>query len=133
MIEHWTFSEGKVIVGEQPTRWKFKIFANFGKQQFDNYRQSLLYGTGQRAKMTDSSGTTRWSYDRRGQLIAERVQIDTSVFFALGVQCGGLAELDALPGWEPGGIGRVDNDDVFAAAAAEQPGRDIHLCAEHDV
>ena len=96
------------MLGSNLRDGNYKIFANFGKQQFDNYRQSLLYGKGQRAKMADGSGTTRWSYDRSGQVIAKRVQIDTSVFYTRwGYNAAGLQSWMRYPGGNLGESGEL--------------------------
>ena len=90
--------------------WKFKDFSQSvsGTQKLDDYRQSLLYGTGQRAKMVDGSGSTSWSYDRRGQVIAERKQIDSSVFYTRwGYNAAGLQSWMRYPGGAAGETGEL--------------------------
>ncbi len=80
--------------------WKFKNFVLGGTQDLDEYKQSLLYGKGRRTRMTDGSGTTQWSYDNRGQMIAERKVVGSEVFYTRrGYNAAGL------PGWirYPGG------------------------------
>ncbi len=86
--------------------WKFKNFVLGGTEDLDEYKQSLLYGKGQRARMTDGSGTTQWSYDNRGQVIAERKVVGSEVFYTRwGYNAAGLQSWIRYPGGNAGQSG----------------------------
>jgi RHS repeat-associated protein len=99
--------------------WKFKDFAITGVQELDTFRLYPRFGIGQRTKMSDSSGETRWVFDARRRMSQEIKRINGSGTFVTqwAYDSADQVVVMSYPGDNLGGVGERLSHNYYPQSA----------------